>query len=160
MNTHNIYSLNSDSLLLTLKHIIIVVMLMKKLPSTTTNMCMQCFISIYLTYFTVWRYLITYVCMVPGRYYRQFISNDLRSTVKAANRKFIRFMSCENITFLYSAFQFWAWPLLDKRSTSKKYVFGLTDSIYKLVTWCIGHVVLVNNPIVLTSHIIYDSSSA
>ena len=54
-----------------------------------------------------------------------------RGTVKAANRKFMRFMSFENITFMYRAFQVWTWALCDKRSTNKKYVLGLTDSIYK-----------------------------
>ena len=83
-----------------------------------------------------------------------------RSTVKAANRKFISFMSFENITFIYRTFQVWAWPLLDKRSTSEEYVYGLTDSIYKLVTWCVGHVVLVNNPILFRSHLIFDSARA
>ena len=57
------------------------------------------------------------------------IRSKLRSTVKAANRKFISFMSFENITFIYRAFQVWAWALLDKRSTSKEYILGLTDSI-------------------------------
>ena len=83
-----------------------------------------------------------------------------RSTVKAANRKFISFMSFENITFIYRAFQVWAWPLLDKRSASKEYILRLTDSIYKLVTWCVGHVVLVNNPILFRSHLIFDSARA
>ena len=78
-----------------------------------------------------------------------------RSTVKAANRKLISFMSFENITFIYRAFRVWAWPLLHKRSTSSKYVLGLTDSIYKLFTWCDDHVVLVNNPIVFRSHLIF-----
>ena len=36
---------------------------------------------------------------------------------------------CHLKTFIYRAFQVWAWPLLDKRSTSKEYVLGLTDSI-------------------------------
>ena len=83
-----------------------------------------------------------------------------RSTVKADNRKLISFMSFENITFIYRAFRVWAWPLPDKRRTSKKYELGLTDSIYKLVTWCDGHVVLVNNPIVFRSHLIFDSARA
>ena len=63
-------------------------------------------------------------------------------------------MSFENITFIYRAFQIWAWPLLDKRSTSKT----LTDSIYKLVKSCVGQVVLLNNPIVFRSHLIFDSA--
>ena len=67
-----------------------------------------------------------------------------RSTVKTANKKLISFMSFE--IFIYRVFQVWAWPLLDKLSTSKKYALGLTDSVYKLVIWCVGHVVLVNNP--------------
>ena len=50
----------------------------------------------------------------------QWFLNRQRSTDKAANWKFIRFMWFENITFIYKAFQVWAWPLLDKRSTSKK----------------------------------------
>ena len=58
------------------------------------------------------------------------------------------------------AFQVWAWPLLDKRSTNKKYVLGVTDSIYKLVTWYVGHVVLVINLIVFRSHLIFDSARA
>ena len=86
--------------------------------------------------------------------------HEARSTVKAANRKFISFMSFENITFIYRTFQVWAWPLLDKRSTSEEYVLGLTDSIYKLVTWCVGHVVLVNNPILFWSHLIFESARA
>ena len=80
------------------------------------------------------------------------------STVKAANRKLISFMSFENITFIYRTFQVWAWPLLDKRSTSEEFVLGLTDSNYKFVTWCVGHVVLVNNPILFRSYLIFDSA--
>ena len=41
---------------------------------------------------------------------------QLRQPIK----KFISFVSFENIKFIYRAFQVWAWPLLDKRSTSKK----------------------------------------
>ena len=73
------------------------------------------------------------------------------STVKANYWKFIGFMSFENIMFIYRDFQVWAWPLLNKRSTSKKYLLGLIDSMYELVTWCVGHVVLINNPRVFFS---------
>ena len=31
--------------------------------------------------------------------------NQIRSTVKAANRKFVSFLSSESITFIYRAFQ-------------------------------------------------------
>ena len=79
-----------------------------------------------------------------------------RSTVKAANKKFISFVSFENITFIYRTFQVWAWTLLDKRSTGEEYVLRLTDSIYKLVTWCVGHVVLI----VSRSHLIFDRARA
>ena len=48
----------------------------------------------------------------------------IRSTVKTAYRKFIGFMSFEYVTYKYMAFRVWAWPLLDKRSTSKKYSWG------------------------------------
>ena len=57
---------------------------------------------------------------------------NVSDTVKAANRKFISFMSFENITFIYRALQVWAWPWLDKRSMSKKYVLGLTDNVTRM----------------------------
>ena len=41
---------------------------------------------------------------------------------------------------------------LDKHST--KYLLGLIDSVYKLVTLCVGHVVLVYNHRVFMSHLI------
>ena len=77
----------------------------------------------------------------------------IRSTVKAANRKFILLCKIETITFIFRAFQVWAWPLLDKRSTRRKYLLGLADSIYKLVTWHFGIVVLV-------TYLIFDSTRA
>ena len=49
---------------------------------------------------------------------------QLRNTVKAAYRKFISFMSFENITFTYRAFQVWAWPLLENIARVKSMYWG------------------------------------
>ena len=57
-------------------------------------------------------------------YFSIIINDKRRSTVKAANRKLISFMSFENITFIYRAFQVWAWPFLDKLTTSKSTYLG------------------------------------
>ena len=64
------------------------------------------------------------------------------------------FMSFEKVTFIhvYRAFQVSVLSILDKLSTSKKNLSGLIDSMYKLVTWCVGHVLLVNNSRVFRSH--------
>ena len=76
----------------------------------------------------------------------------MRRAVKAAYRKVIGFMSFDNITYVYRAFQVWVWSILDKLSTSKENLSGLINSMYKLVTWCVGHVLLVNNPRAFSSH--------
>ena len=88
------------------------------------------------------------------------VQRNICRTVEAANRKCISVMSFKNITFIYRAIQVWTKPLHDKRSTSKKYVLRFTDFIYKLVTWCVGYAVLVNNPIVFRSYLIFDSARA
>ena len=63
-----------------------------------------------------------------------FVTDKLRSTVKAAYKKFIGFIPFRNKMFIERPFQFEALPLPDKCSTSVKYLLTLKDSIYKLVT--------------------------
>ena len=63
-----------------------------------------------------------------------FVTDKLRSTVKAAYKKFIGFIPFRNKMFIERPFQFEALPLPDKCSTNLKYLLTLNDSIYKLVT--------------------------
>ena len=63
-----------------------------------------------------------------------FVTDKLRSTVKAAYKKFIGFIPFINKTFIERPFQLRALPLPEKCSTNLKYLLTLNESIYKLVT--------------------------
>ena len=78
----------------------------------------------------------------------RFPNPSVWSTVKAAFRKIDLFYVIWIYNYIYiktfsSLNQNIAWQML-------------IDSLYKLVTWWVGHVVLVNNPREFGSHLIFD----
>ena len=74
-----------------------------------------------------------------------YLFNGKCSTIMEAYWKFIFFVIWKHCVYI-QAFSSLSWAIIDKCSTSKKYLLRLVDSTSNLVTQCAGHVVLVKNP--------------